>query len=163
MTLPVQSRVSTRSRKEGVIFAPIFGPVLALMILLAGIGGLPDAAQAAGGGGHGPASGSFDLMVPMEPMPIPIIQQARVRGILLVEFYLEASDQTVAGHIHHLMPRLKDSLRTGLSEFAAHEVRMDRPVNLERLDLYISREVRNVLHDGRTRVVFRQVMVQPQS
>ena len=116
--------------------------------------------SAAGGGGSG-GSGSFDLMIPLEPMPITIIQQSRVRGILLVEFYLEAADQAMAGEINHLMPRLKDSLRTGLSEFAAHEIRMDRPIDLDRLDQYISREVRSVLHDGRAHVVFRQVMVQP--
>ena len=114
-------------------------------------------AQAAGGG---KASGSFETMVPLEPMPIPIIQQSRIRGILLVEIYLEAPDQQIAGEINHLMPRLRDSLRTGLSEFAAHEIRLDRPIDLDRLDRYISREAHTILHDKRTHVIFRQVMVQ---
>lgn len=117
--------------------------------------------SAAHGAGGGSASGSFDLMVPITPSPIPIIQQSRIRGIFMVEFYLQAPDQQVADEINHLMPRLKDAFRTGLSEFAAHEVRMDRAVNLERLDQYISREARNVLHDNRSHVIFRQVMVQP--
>ena len=79
----------------------------------------------------------------------------------MVEFYLQAPDQQIANEIHHLMPRLKDAFRTGLSEFAAHEVRMDRAINLERLDQYIAREARNVLHDNRSHVIFRQVMIQP--
>jgi hypothetical protein len=108
----------------------------------------------------GSASGSFDTMVPIDPMPITIIQQAQVKGILMVEFYLEAPNEGVAGHIHHLMPRLKDAFRTGISQFAAQEVRMDRPINLERLDSYISRETASVLHEKGVRVIFKQVMVQ---
>ena len=119
---------------------------------------VPAPAEAAGGGA--PASGSFDLMVPIETLPITIIQQSQVKGILLVEFYLQAPDEALASRIDHMMPRLKDAFRTGLSEFAAHEIRMDRPVNLARLDGYIARETASVLHDRRARVIFRQVMVQ---
>lgn len=112
-------------------------------------------AESAGGG-----SGEMDRMVPVDPMPITIIQQGKVKGILMVEFYIEATSIADAGRISQFMPRLADAYRTGLHEFAAHEIRLDRPVNLDRLDLYLTRETRSVLGQKNIHVIFKQIMVQ---
>ena len=99
-------------------------------------------------------------MVAVVPMPITIIHQAKVQGILMVEFYLQAPNMTEADRIRKLMPRLMDAYRTGLNEFAANEVRIDRPVNLERLELYLNRETRAVMGGKKVRVIYKQIMVQ---
>lgn len=116
-----------------------------------------DALASSGGGGGG---GSMDKMVAIAPMPITIIHQARIKGILMVEFYLEAPDMAEAGRINQLMPRLMDAYRTGLTEFAVNEVRLDRPIDLDRLELYLNRETRTVTGNKGARVIYRQIMVQ---
>lgn len=117
-------------------------------------------ARAAGGGGDGGGSGGMSRMVPLSPMPITIIHRAKVKGILMIEIYLEAHDIDEVERIYQFMPRLLDAYRTGLNEFAAHEVRLDRLINLDRLELYIDRETRAVLGDNGIHVVFKQIMVQ---
>ncbi len=102
----------------------------------------------------------MDRMVAIVPMPITIIHQSRIKGILMVEFYLEAPDGAEAGRINQLMPRLMDAYRTGLTEFAVNEVRLDRPVDLDRLELYLNRETRSVTGNTGARVIYKQIMVQ---
>lgn len=114
-------------------------------------------AESGGGGGGG---GDMDRMIPLAPMPITIIHQGKVQGILMVEIYLETQDVDEADRINQFLPRLLDAYRTGLNEFAAHEVRLDRLINLDRLELYINRETRSVFGDNGIRVIFKQIMVQ---
>lgn len=128
---------------------------LSIAISAALLCGPLDDAFAAGGGG-----GEMDRMVPLAPMPITIIHQAKVKGILMVEIYLEAHDFDEVQRINQFMPRLLDAYRTGLNQFAAHEVRLDRLINLNRLELYIDRETRSVLGNNGIHVVFKQIMVQ---
>lgn len=116
-----------------------------------------DEALAKGSGG---GSGGMDTMVAIVPMPIAIIHQSKVKGILMVEFYLETPSAAAAEKINQLMPRLLDAYRTGLNQFTAHELRLDRPVNLARLEIYLNRETRNVLGNRNIRVIYKQVMVQ---
>lgn len=114
-------------------------------------------ALAKGGGG---GSGGMNMMVAITPMPIAIIHKSRVMGILMVEIYLEAPGAAEVDKIHQLMPRLLDAYRTGLNQFTAHELRLDRPVNLARLEIYLNRETRNVLGNKDVHVIYKQVMVQ---
>lgn len=124
-------------------------------------GPLDDAlAEGGGGGGGGGGSGEMDRMVALAPMPITIIHQGKILGILMIEIYLQAHDLDEVERINQVLPRLLDAYRTGLSEFAAHEVRLDRLINLERLELYLNRETRSVLGNNGTHVVFKQIMVQ---
>lgn len=116
------------------------------------------AAMAESGGGG--STGEMDRMVPLDPMPITIIQQTHIKGILMVEIYLEAHDSAEAGRINQSLPRLLDAFRTGLNEFAAHEVRLDRLISLDRMDLYLLREIRGVLGDNRVRIIYKQIMLQ---
>lgn len=137
-------------------------PALMLaLILVLGLSFHPEEALASSGGDKGGGGGgNMDKMVPIAPMPITIIHQARIKGILMVEFYLEAPDMAEADRINQLMPRLMDAYRTGLTEFAVNEVRLDRPVDLDRLELYLNRETRTVTGSKRARVIYKQIMVQ---
>lgn len=131
---------------------------LSVAVSVALLCGPLDDALAEGRGGGG--SGEMDRMVALAPMPITIIHQGKILGILMIEIYLEAHDLDEVERINQVLPRLLDAYRTGLSEFAAHEVRLDRLINLERLELYLNRETRSVLGNNGTHVVFKQIMVQ---
>ncbi len=139
----------------------LMSPLMLALILVLGLSFHPEEALASSGGDKGGGGGgNMDKMVPIAPMPITIIHQARIKGILMVEFYLEAPDMAEAGRINQLMPRLMDAYRTGLTEFAVNEVRLDRPVDLDRLELYLNRETHTVTGSKRARVIYKQIMVQ---
>ena len=160
---PESARLSAgrvRRLVRGLMSPRILASMPALMLLLALAFHSQDALAASGGDKGGGGGGGMDTMVPIAPMPITIIHQARIKGILMVEFYLEAPDMAEAGRINQLMPRLMDAYRTGLTEFAVNEVRLDRPVDLNRLELYLNRETRSVIGNKGARVIYRQIMVQ---
>lgn len=120
----------------------------------------PQNAAQAESGGTKSGGGGMDQMVAVVPLPITIIHRAKIKGILVVEFYLEAPNMAEAERINTMMPRLMDAYRTGLTEFAVNEVRLDRLVDLDRLELYLNRETRSVIGDKGTRVIYKQIMVQ---
>jgi hypothetical protein len=130
---------------------------MALVIMATG---LTAGAAMAESAGDDASAGGMNRMVPLDPMPITIIQQTQVKGILMVEIYLEAQDSAEVDRINQSRPRLLDAFRTGLNEFAAHEVRLDRLINLDRMELYLLREIRGVLGDNHVRIIYKQIMVQ---
>lgn len=113
-----------------------------------------------GGGEIGDGNGNQGTMISINPMPITIIQNYKILGILMIDFYLDAPDNKVARTTEHFMPRLRDAYLRGLNEFASHEVRIGRPINLDRLDFYLMRETKSVMNRSDYTIYFKQVMVQ---
>ena len=119
---------------------------------------LVPSATAAGSSGDG--HGNLDTMVEVAPMPVPIIQKHGIKGLVVVDFFLDAPDSKTARKIEKYMPRLRDAYIRGISEFATTEIRIDRPLNLERLDFYLQRETKAVLHEDGIKILFKQAMIQ---
>lgn len=160
-TEDLSHRCSAKVPRGIVVIASVAKRLLsAALVSLALLCGSFEVALAASGGGSSAGAGEMGRMIPLAPMPITIIHQTRVKGILMIEIYLQAQDSDEVERIYRFMPRLLDAYRTGLNEFTAHELRLDRLINLDRLELYINRETRGVLGDNGIHIVFKQIMVQ---
>ncbi len=99
-------------------------------------------------------------LVAIEPVQVSIIQDLAIQGIFIIDFYVDAPESRAARKLEFLMPRLRDAYLRGINEFANHEIRIERPVNLDRLDLYLIRETEAIMNETGFRILFKQVMVQ---
>ncbi|MEM1138913.1 MAG: hypothetical protein AAGF19_01500 [Pseudomonadota bacterium] len=117
-------------------------------------------AKAAGEGSSTGGAQSVAPFVLVEPIVLPVIKNKRPYGFLIVEFIVDTEDPGTATIVKKSMPRLRDAYIQTLSEYVWFEYRHYEPVKLGRLDARLQSVTDWTIGDRKTRILFRQVMVQ---
>ncbi|MEZ5711678.1 MAG: hypothetical protein R3E11_03375 [Sphingobium sp.] len=99
------------------------------MTMLAGTGLLASPSQAAGGGGEDGAP----ALVPMEEIAVPILDGARLEGILRFTLVLRAHDDAAAADITRQIVRLRSAALVAGLDFARMRASPYRAVDVAQL------------------------------
>ncbi|MCB2014210.1 MAG: hypothetical protein KDE67_04885 [Sphingobium sp.] len=100
-----------------------------MMTMLAGTGLLASPSQAAGGGGEDGAP----ALVPMEEIAVPILDGARLEGILRFTLVLRAHDDAAAADITRQIVRLRSAALVAGLDFARMRASPYRAVDVAQL------------------------------
>ena len=119
-----------------------------------------ETANAAGGSRSGGDAQSVAPFVLVDPIVVPIINNHRPAGFLIVEVIIDSPDSSTASYVKGHMPRLRDGFIQTLNEYMWFEYKLGKLANPDRIEKRLKAVADWVLGKKETRILFKQVMIQ---
>lgn len=99
--------------------------------------------------------------VPLDPFTVSVVENYKVRGLLVLEVTLQMTDSRDADAVDKLLPRLRDTLVRSLMEYGAKVAMVTRPPDLGGIARRLEVEVNHLLGAGKAKVLITQALVRP--
>ena len=105
------------------------------------------------------AESSQSPYVALDPIPVPIIRDGTGRGMLVVEFGIDAGTLDERKEAERLMPRLTDLYIQVLNLYASRDLPLNHPPDAETIRNRLQEATDQILGSKKAIVLFRQLLV----
>jgi len=109
------------------------------------------------------AESSQSPYVALDPIPVPIIRDGAGRGMLVVEFGIDAGTLDERKEAERLMPRLTDLYIQVLNLYASRDLMLNHPPDAETIGKRLQAATDQILGAKKGIVLFRQLLVRRKS
>lgn len=123
-------------------------------------------AHAAGGGGEGGGASrdkritSAESYLPIYGLSTTIMQDYAPAGMIMIDFGLDVPDAALRARAQRMLPRLKDSARAAIAEYAFSRQRAGGAPDAEQIVRMLQRNVDQTLGAPGAKVLLANLMIQ---